>query len=380
MVNLTDMINFDYSSTTPVDESLLKVFCEVSKNEIGHPGTISPAGKSAAKILDDARDLILTSLNLTGYKAIFTSSGTETNNLAIIGLAKRFKTKKHFITSNIEHSSVRSAFQFLETEGHTVTYLPVDMYGQIDLEELRLSLTKDTVLVSIITVNNEVGTISKLQAIKQIVRANSTALLMTDFIQGIGKVDCSIINDFDLIAISAHKIYAPKGNATLIFKKSVIFEPLLIGGTGEFGLRPGMPNIAGIVCLAIAIEKTIKQYNQDVIKVTKLRDYLNEQLMSFDNIRFSVDQTKTVPYIVSLIVSKLNSEVLVNAFAEHNIIISTMSACAVKSGKGSHVLAAILNDENASYHGLRICLSKKTTITEIDQLIFALKEILNENK
>ena len=273
------MIYFDNAATTIVDEDVLDTFVKLTRKLIGNPSSVNAKGLEASNFLEKARAQIASTLHLGRDKEIiFTSGATESNNIAIEGICSRYKkVGKHLITTEVEHPSVLNVFKKLETEGFEVTYLRVDRNGQISLDELKRSLREDTILVSIMAVNNEVGTIYPLDEIRKIVKENSKAFFMVDATQGIGKIKINF-DSLDVFSMSSHKIKGLKSIGLLVKDKKINLDPIVQGGGQENGIRSGTMNAPLCCSLATAIRKYFETFDSRYRKAKALNEYLRERL------------------------------------------------------------------------------------------------------
>ena len=242
----------DNSATTKVRPEVVSAMVDALQEDFGNPSSLHSYGKNAKKKLNEARKNIASLINANEEEIIFTSGGTESNNLVILGLTKMFPDKKHLITTKVEHSSVKEPFEYLEKNGWEITWLNVDKKGFIDLGELKSSIKKNTLLVSIIHSNNEIGTVQDIENISSICQEKDI-LFHSDCIQSLGKIPVNVKElNIDFISLSAHKIYAPKGVGALYVKSSEYISSILIGGGQEYGLRPGTENLPGIIGFGMA--------------------------------------------------------------------------------------------------------------------------------
>ncbi len=363
-------VYLDNGATTMVDVNVAKVVQHYMTNDYGNAGSIHQFGESAKDALEKARNTIAKSLNANATEIIFTSGGTESDNIAIRGVLKA-TGKKHIITSRFEHHAVLKTCEALEKKGYKVTYLGIDKEGFVNLKHLEDAITKDTALVSIIHANNEVGTIQDLKKIGEICRNHDT-YFHTDAVQSYTKVpiDTKKIK-VDLISLSAHKIHGPKGIGALYVRKGIKIKNIFDGGEQEFGLRPGTENVAGAVGFAKAVELA-KTGNMEWLRDRLIDGILKEIPDTFLNgsrgNRLCNNANITFKYV--------EGEAIVLHLSAKGIAVSTGSACTSHSLKPSHVLTAMgLKPEDA--HGsIRFTLSRFTTPVEISYTIKALKEVI----
>jgi len=365
---------FDYAASTKMDEDVIETYLNVSDRFYAHPNT----NKYSIQLRDESKKLILDYLKLNDHEITYTSGGTEANNLAIIGLANTYTSKKHFITSYYEHSSVFDAFKYLESLGHVVDYVMPRLDGLIYREDVVALIKKDTVLVSIMSVNNELGVVNDIDMIlRGVKKTNERILFMTDYVQGLGKVDIKTLSDVDLITISAHKIYGPKGVGCLIRRKSIVLNKIIHGGANEDGLRGGTQNLSNEVAFAKAIKIIFEQKRKVKQKLKANVDYLVEGLNSIDCLYIN---TKVMSNVLSV---SLNFDMLSESFVEeliqNDIIISTKSACS-KPSDISRSLQVLGFDELRANRTYRISVSHKTTFEEIDYLVNTLKILIDRRR
>jgi len=372
------MIYFDNSATTAPDESVLTSFIEVNKRFFANPASIHLAGKEAETLLERSREQILSILGAPDGELLFTSGGTEANNLAVIGFARALYPRgNHLITTKIEHPSVLHSMRHLETQGFEVDYLSVDEQGMISIEELKNKLRKDTIFVSIMHVNNEIGTIQPIAECARIIKENSRALFHSDTVQSFGKLPVSLTGDGpDAITISAHKINGLKGSGILALRKGMTPEPISYGGGQEKGMRSGTVSVADAVALAKAIRMSATDVEQKDFR--QWRNRLITFIEPFENVRV-VAPDKAAPHILAVAFYKVKGEVAVNFFQENDITISTSSACSSKSSTAGHVIEAIGVNGKFKNGVIRVSFGKNNTeqhVVEFEQVFARFMELL----
>ncbi|WP_186670024.1 cysteine desulfurase family protein [Sporosarcina sp. BP05] len=372
------MIYFDNSATTAPDESVLTSFIEVNKRFFANPASIHLAGKEAETLLERSREQILSILGAPNGELLFTSGGTEANNLAVIGFARALHARgNHLITTKIEHPSVLHSMRHLETQGFEVDYLSVDEQGTISVEELKSKLRKDTILVSIMHVNNEIGTIQPIAECARIIKENSRALFHSDTVQSFGKLPVSLSGDGpDAITISAHKINGLKGSGILALRKGMTPEPISYGGGQEKGMRSGTVSVADAVALAKAIRISATDVEQKDFR--QWRNRLIKFIEQFENVRVLAPD-KAAPHILAVAFYKVKGEVAVNFFQENGITISTSSACSSKNGTMGHVIEAIGVNGKFNNGVIRISFGKNNIeqhVVEFEQVFARFMELL----
>ncbi|MFO1444133.1 cysteine desulfurase [Bacillus sp. Bva_UNVM-123] len=365
------MIYFDNSSTTKPFQEVLDSFTKVSVEYFGNPSSLHRMGGQSEKLLLQARDQIAQLLNVQTNEIFFTSGGTESNNLAIKGAALKYKNRgNHLITTEIEHPSVKEAFSQLKESGFRVTYLPVDSNGVVKMEEMQKAITDETILVSVMHVNNEIGSIQPIKEIGQLLKKYSKILFHVDHIQGIGKVPLSI-NDchVDLLSISGHKFHGLKGTGVLFIRNGVGISPLLSGGGQEGKKRSGTENVAGIVAMAKALRITLIKQVKHKETMTAIKHYLREQLEKIEGITIHTPIHESAPHILNFSIKGFKAEVFVHALEEHGIYVSTTSACSSKKQQASNTLLAMGIPDEEAMSAIRISLSYENTIDEAKQFI-----------
>jgi len=364
---------FDNSATTrPCPEAIDAITRTLAENW-GNPSSLHYLGTAAGKVLTDARQSIASRLSCDRDEIFFTSGGTESNNLALTGAAYKMKRYgKRIVSTAIEHPSVDETLNRLSSEGFEVIKLGVDSFGRIDENELFEAVTPDTILVSVMLVNNEIGTVMPVaSARKAVLRARSQALIHCDAVQAFGKmpVKPSALG-VDLMSVSSHKIHGPKGTGALYIRKGVRLQPLLSGGEQEKKIRPGteaMPAIAGFAAAADALP----DINTELSSVTALRDYMVSVFKKEGGIKINSPED-ALPFITNISVIGIKSEPMLNFLSSEGICVSSGSACS--KGKKSRVLTEIGLDRDALESPLRISFSRYTTKEEIDFLCEKISE------
>ena len=373
-------IYLDYAATTPINHEVLESYYKLLKDCYGNSDSIHESGTKAATYLKRARKQIADLLNCKETEIVFTSGSTESNNLAIKGVAFAYSNRgKHIITSKIEHPSVMdSCKQLEEFFGFEVTYLDVDECGKINLQQLKDNLRKDTILVSIMAVNNEMGSIQDIKEISKIIKENSAALYHIDATQAMckEKLDFSCA---DLYNFSSHKFYGLKGSSVLVKKEKVRLMPILSGGQQESGVRGGTVNWVSHVMLAKSLRLGMESFEEHYNCVKDLKKYLIGKLMCIDGMIVNSPKDST-PYILNIYFRNKRGEVIMNALSNQGIYISTKSACSSRSKDYSTSIYEITKDANVSKNSLRISLSHLTTKEELDVFVNALKSIVDNLK
>ena len=373
-------IYLDYASTTPLDEEVLNSYYKLLKENYANSDSIHEAGTKANSYLKQARKQISSLLNCKENEIIFTSGSTESNNLAIKGVAFAYSNRgKHIITSKIEHPSViDSCKQLEEYFGFEITYLDVDASGKVDLEQLKKSLRKDTILVSIMAVNNEMGSIQDIKTISRIIKKNSTAIYHVDATQAMckEKLDFSCA---DLYNFSSHKFYGLKGSSVLVKKEKVRLLPILSGGQQEQSLRGGTVNWVNHVMLAKSLRLGLQNFESHYLHVKEMNEYLKDKLKIIEGLVIN-SPSDASPYILNIYFKNKRGEVIMNALSNKGIYVSTKSACSSRSKDYSASIYEITNDEVISKNSLRISFSHLTTKEELDIFARELSGIISSLK
>lgn len=379
-MNLIKSIYLDYAATSPVREEVLEVMLPFFTNHYGNAGNLHDMGRNSYETIEIARKQVANSLSAKSAREIvFTSSGTEANNLALFGVAlKQANRGKHIITTQIEHPSVLKACQALEKKGYWVTYLSVNKEGIICLEELKKTITDQTILVSIMAANNEVGSIQPLSDVAAIT-SEKGILLHTDAVQYFGKIPFTVEDlGVDLLSIGSHKIYGPKGAGALYIKQGVQLEPIMYGGDQERALRPSTPNTPAIVGFGLASKLASEGASEYKNKVTKLRDYCWGRIQGeIGNVTLNGHPSQRLPNNLNLSFYNIEGQALMLELNRSQIFTSSGSACSAGMHQASHVLMAMTQNEDIAVQSLRITLGKETTKEEIDIFIDELKRAVH---
>ncbi len=360
-----DVIYLDYNATTPVDKRVLDEMFPYFSEKFGNAASVQHVfGWDAEEAVDISRERVAALINAKENDIVFTSGATEAINLALFGLVEGHPSKKHIITCETEHKAVLDCCKKLENQGITVTYLPVDKYGQINLDALEGAITEDTLLVTVMHANNEIGAIHPIEVLAEIAH-NKGALFMTDATQSVGKVpfDSSVV---DLAAFSAHKLYGPKGVGALFLNKSVIvkLKPQLVGGGHEKGMRSGTLNVPGIVGFGKACEICEQEMKGETERLGILRDGLEKCLMEKEGIQINALGNR-LPHMTNLTFQDIDGSKLIRLMK--GLAVSQGSACTSTTIEPSHVLKAIGLSDTLALSSLRIGLGRFTTEEEINQ-------------
>jgi cysteine desulfurase len=370
-------IYLDYASTTYLDPRVLKSMKPYFEKNYGNPGSLHNLGLKAKFAIDNSRKTVAKILNCLPEEIIFTSGGTESINLAIKGVAFA-KIKGHIITSKIEHPAVLETCIYLEKKGFKVTYLPVDKYGLVSVDELNKTISSETILVSIMSANNEIGTLEPIEEIGKLCRKRGV-LFHSDACQagGVLNLDVKKLN-VDLMTLNGSKLYGPKGTGILYCKKSLKLEPIIHGGGQEFGLRSGTENVSGIVGLAKALEIADAEKNAENKRLINLRDYFIKQAMkSVPKTFLNGHPTERLPNNANISFLDVEGESILLYLNELGIYVSTGSACSSHKLEISHVLDAIGLKHDAAHGSIRFTLGKRTTKKDLDYVVKVLPEIIS---
>lgn len=370
---------FDNSATTRMDDRVFEVMRPFFGEAYGNASSIYGLGREARKAVEDARERVAGVLNCKPSEIYFTAGGSESDNTAIKGIAREYKNKgNHIITSKIEHPAVLETCKELEKKGFEVSYIPVDKYGIVDLEELKKEIRPTTILISIMFANNEIGTIEPIKEIGKIAKENGI-FFHTDAVQAAGcmKIDVQDLN-IDSLSISGHKFYGPKGVGILYMKSGIRFQKLISGGHQERNKRAGTENVPGIVGIAKALELAQDSREEHNKKIKELRDYYEEQVKEkILYIKINGDTDQRLPGTSNISFRFIEGEGLLLNLDLKGICASSGSACTSGSLDPSHVLLAIGLPHEIAHGSLRISIGKYNTKEEIDYLVENLVEIVN---
>ena len=375
---------FDHGATTPVSREVLEEMLPYFELQYGNASSMYSLGRSAKKALEQARRRVANALGAKPKEIYFTSCGSESNNLAIKGIAYANKEKgNHIITSKIEHPAVLHTCQRLEKQGFSVTYLNVDQNGFVDLEQLKNSIKPTTILISIMFANNEIGTIQPIEQIASIAK-KSGIIFHTYAVQAIGNIKIDVKQmQIDSLSLSGHKFYAPKGVGAVYIKEGIDFEKIQDGGHQENDKRAGTENVAQIVALGKAIEHIYEQYDEYNQKLTNLRDFYIQQVEEkLPKAKLNGDRKKRLPGNANFSFPDVNAQELLFALDQKGICASAGSACSTGSEAPSHVLTSIGLSKNLAYGTLRTTFGKDNTMEDVAFLVESLTQIVPslENK
>ena len=377
------IIFMDNASTTKVDKEVISAMIPFFSKTFGNPSSLHLFGREALEGLNQSREKVANLLNAKENEIIFTAGGTESDNIAIKGIAYQHKDKRklkgpHIITSTIEHPAVLETCKHLETQGFQVQYLPVDKYGLININDLKESISENTVLITIMFANNEIGTIEPVEKIGKIAKANNIPF-HTDAVQAIGKVPIDVDKlNIDLLSISSHKIYGPKGVGALYIRKDVKLQPIVHGGGHEAGLRSSTHNMPGIVGLGKACELAKKRMRKDIEYLRNLRDNLIKNVLQIEESYLNGHPEKRLVNNAHFRFIGIEGESLLMKLDDKHIATSTGSACSSRKLKTSHVLTAIGLGPVESQGSLRVTMGRENTEDEVTYVNEVLHKVVNQ--
>lgn len=373
-------VYLDNSATTKCLENVAKLMTKIMCEEYGNPSSLHFKGVEAERHVRNAKEIIAKTLKVNEKEIFFTSGGTEGDNLAIIGTAMaNHRAGKHIITTEIEHPAVIQSMQYLKEQGFHITYLPVDKNGQIRLRDLEDAITRETILVSIMHVNNEIGSVQPIaEAGELIKKKNPKTLFHVDAVQSFGKFKIYPKKaGIDLLTVSGHKIHGPKGVGFLYVNETVKIKPIAYGGGQQKGLRSGTENVPAIAGLGAAIETIYQNLEEEVDRLYALREYFVEEITKIEGVAVNgLEGRNSAPHVVSVSIAGIKSEVLLHALEESGICVSAGSACAAKKQSESGTLKAIGLDKNLLDSTVRFSFSVFTTEEEINYTIKAMYDMI----
>ncbi|MDV4152019.1 cysteine desulfurase NifS [Clostridium sp. AL.422] len=372
------VIYLDHAATTAIDDEVLKEMLPYLTNQYGNPSSIYSLGRKSKRAIEKARDQVATAINAKKNEIYFTSGGTEADNWAIKGIAEYYKNKgKHIITSSIEHHAIINSCKRLEKEGFEISYLPVDKDGKISIEDLNKAIRKDTILISIMMANNEIGTIQPIEEIGKIAREKGI-IFHTDAVQAIGSIPIDVEKlNVDLLSMSSHKFYGPKGVGALYIKEGIGIKSLLDGGEQEKGKRGSTENLASIVGMGKASEIANNNLNEYQEHIRTLRDKaIKEILNSFPDTKLNGHSTDRLPGNANIVFKGREAQSMIVKLDKMGFAVSSGSACAVGLPKPSYVLKAIGLSHEEAQCSLRFTFGKENTIKDVEGLVEALKKII----
>lgn len=366
-------VYLDNSATTKCLPEVAKLMTKIMCEDYGNPSSMHNKGVESEKYIKQAKDTLAKILKVQEKEILFTSGGTESDNIALIGCAMaNYRTGKHLITTAIEHPAILQTMQYLEEQGFEVTYLPVDEYGRVRLEDLEKAIRRDTILVSMMFVNNEIGAVEPIeQAGALIKRINPRIIFHVDAVQGFGKYKILPKKmNIDLLSVSAHKIHGPKGVGFLYINDKIKIKPIIFGGGQQKGMRSGTENVPGIAGMAKAAEIMYRNLDEDVERIYSLKNRFINGISEISDIKINgLTGTDSAPHVVSVSVRGIRAEVLLHALESKGIYVSAGSACASNKPSISATLKAIGVEKSLLDSTIRFSFSILTTIEEIDYTV-----------
>lgn len=374
------MIYLDHSATTKPSAEVMHTFIQANERYYANPASLHEMGVEVNNLLGRSREQVAGLINTTPEHVIFTSGGSESNNFLIKGLARANTHRgKHIVVSSIEHASVLETARALEREGFTVDYVDVDKHGVVKLDDLKAKLTKDTVVVSIMHVNNEIGAIQPIEQIAQIVRDNSRAFYHVDAVQSFGKLPIQFNGEFgpDAISISGHKINGLKGTGIAALRKRTTIEPIIHGGGQEMGLRSGTVAVPQDVAIAKAARIASEKRVERAVKYAAWRDNIHAFLEPMEDV-YVLSSNEGAPHIVSCSIRGLKGEVIVNAMQRAGVIVSTSSACHSKDNQISHVVQAVGVPDDFARGVIRMSFGEGLTDADIETFKQAFAQVVKQ--
>lgn len=374
-------IYFDHAATTGVDPVVIEAMLPYYGQIFGNPSSVHSFGRETRQVVEDARQVVAGELGAAqAHEIIFTGSGTESDNLALRGIALAYRDQgNHLITSAIEHPAVLDTCSYLERHGFKITYLPVDSAGLVDPDEVVRALTPETILVSIMHGNNEIGTLEPIAEIAKLLKERKV-LFHTDAVQTVGTIPVNVQElQVDLLSLTAHKFYGPKGIGALYVRQGVKLQPLIYGGAQEWNRRAGTENLPGVVGLARALQLANEKLAENSEYITKLRDYLISRVfLEIDRVQLNGHPSLRLPGNINLSFDSVKDESLLLNLDLKGIAASSGSACTAGSLEPSHVLLALGLKPEAATGSLRISLGKSNTQEEVDCLMKILPELVRK--
>ncbi len=375
---MTRQVYMDHSATTPVDPLVVEAMLPFFSEKFGNPSSLYTIGRQARRAIEESRQKVADLIGAKKEEIIFTGSGTESDNLAIKGIAYRNRKKgDHIITSSIEHHAVLHTCKYLETQGFKVTYMPVDKEGLVNPKDVEKAITSQTILITIMHANNEIGTIQPIEEIGKIAKEKNIPL-HTDAVQTAGKIPVNVDTlGVSLLSMSAHKIYGPKGVGALYLRKGTFVEPQLHGGGHERNLRSSTENVPGIVGFGKACELA-KEHLPEEAKLADLRDRLVKGLLEIKDSYLNGHPVKRLPNNANVRFSYIEGESMILNLDMKGVAASTGSACSSTSLEPSHVLMAIGLKPEEAHGSLRLTLGRGNTQEDVDYVVSVLPEIVNK--
>ncbi len=377
------MIYFDNAATTQAYPEALKTYQEVATKIWGNPSSLHRLGNQATRIMEASRQQIASLIGKEAGEIFFTSGGTEADNWALKGIAfEKASYGKHIIVSAIEHPAIKESAKWLSQHGFEVSYAPVDTDGFLDVAAFQGLLRPDTILVSIMAVNNEVGTVQPIQVISDLLADRPTITFHVDAVQAIGKIptESYLTDRVDLASFSGHKFHAVRGVGFLYKKSGKKISPLLTGGGQETDLRSTTENVAGIAAMAKALRLVKDKESVALTKIVKMKEVILSELRTYDDVILFSGTDGFAPNIITFGIKGVRGEVVVHAFEEHDIFISTTSACSSKAGKPAGTLIAMGVPVKAAQTAVRISLDDDNDMGQVEQFLTILKQVYQKTQ
>ncbi|GIO41646.1 cysteine desulfurase family protein [Paenibacillus apis] len=376
---------FDYCASAPLHPQVIHKLIDSSVNLYANASSTHEMGFEVNRIIEASRERIANVLHVKPSEVIFTSGATESNNMAILGVVRAYMKRTsqipHLILSEIEHSSVYNCCKQLRDEGVEVTFLGVDRSGVVDPSALEKAIQDNTVLVSIMHVNNETGTIQPVQEIGKLLKTKPAIQFHVDGVQGFGKANLDL-EDIDLYTLSGHKMGGPKGIGILMAKEGVELMPLMYGGNNEFGHRPGTTNVPGVVCLTEAVELSIAEQVEKTAYLTSLHHFIYSKLQSIPELIINTPEPPlSAPHIINFSYQNkgITSAIMISILAKKNIVVSSQSACSSKA-KESRVLMAMTHNEEIASSSIRLSLHESVSFEDAKYLVNSITEMIDQIK
>lgn len=371
------MIYFDNASTTSVHPEVARVYGQLVQELYGNADSLHTLGRRTSRLLEEARSRIASAIGARPEEILFTSGGSESNSLATAGYALANRSRgRHILTTNVEHSSTTHAMDWLQPQGFDVERLPVGPDGSVTADQVRKAMRPDTLLVSVMHVNNETGAVNPIEEIAAVVHEHPTAVFHSDLVQSFGKEEVPW-KSLDLASVSAHKLHGLKGSGFLFRKKNLKLQPLIFGGQQEQGMRGGTDNAPADIALAKTVRLALEHRDEDRKLAQAINTRLRQGLGALPGARIQSPED-AAPWILNVSFASITSEVLMNALDARGICVSAKSTCESRSSNESEVLKAMGRPRSETTHAIRLSFSGMNTLEEAEAFLEAVKEILNE--